>query len=58
MLTQLVISAVNLDVSSPTPSLKVLDSVEANSVALHLPPEEGINQVGDSNKVINSNSCQ
>ena len=35
------------------PSVKVMDPLEASSSALHLPPEEGINQVIKSEKVIN-----
>ena len=39
-------------------SMTVLDPVESNSEALQLPPKEGINQVGDSSKVRNSNILQ
>ena len=39
-------------------SVKVMDPYEASSEALHLPPEEGIYQVGKSAKVINYQSWQ
>ena len=39
-------------------SLKGMDPYEASSTALNLPPEEWINQVGDSDKVRNSISWQ
>ena len=50
--------AVDLDESSSMPSVKGMDPDNASSAALHLPPEEGINQVGDSSKVRNSISWQ
>ena len=40
------------------PSLKGVDPVKASSEALHLPPEEWINQVGESTKVRNSKIWQ
>ena len=36
------------------PSVKGIDPYEASSEDYHLPPAEGINQVGDSAKVSNS----
>ena len=57
-LTQPEISAINLDESSSIPSVKLMDTVEAISEDIHLPPELGINQVGESEKVRNSISCQ
>ena len=38
--------------------MKAMDSVEVSSAALYLPPEVGINQVGESDKVSNSISCK
>ena len=40
------------------PSVKVMDRYEASSSALHLNPEKWTNQVGESDKVIISNSWQ
>ena len=53
-LTQPEISAVNRDELSSMPSVKGLDKIEASSAALHIPPEVGINKVGESNNFINS----
>ena len=39
-------------------SVKVMDTFEASSEALHLPPEKCINQVVESTKVRNSNGWQ
>ena len=50
--------AVNIDESSPIPSVKGMDTDEASSAALNLPPEEGITKLGDSDKVRNSSSWQ
>ena len=36
------------------PSVEVMNPLEASSSALHLPPGVGINQVIESEKVINS----
>ena len=38
------------------PSMKGIDPYEASSATLHLPPEVGINQLGESAKLINSRS--
>ena len=51
-------SSVNLDESSYRPSVKGMDPVESSSASLHLPPEVGINQVGESDNVSNSRSWQ
>ena len=48
------ISAINLDETSYMPSVEVVDPVEASSEACRLPPEVGINQVGEIDKVGNS----
>ena len=47
---------VNIDESSFISTVKGLYLVEASSEDLHLPPEVGINQVGESAKVINYKS--
>ena len=52
------ISDVNLYESSSMASVKGMDPVEASSEALSFPPEVGINQVGESDKVSSSSSCQ
>ena len=57
-LNQLKISAFDLDESSFITSVKGLDPVEASSSDIHLTSEEGINQVGESAKVINPTSCK
>ena len=57
-LTQPKISAVNLDESSSIPNVKGMDPDGASSTDIHLPPEEGINQVVDSAKVRNYRSCK
>ena len=49
-------SVVNIDESSASPSVNVINPVEASSVDLRLDPEVGINQVGESYKVRNSSS--
>ena len=51
-------SDVNICESSSMPSVKGMDPEEASSADLHLPPEEGINQFGESAKVSNPRSCQ
>ena len=38
--------------------VKVMDPVDSSSVAIHLPPEVGINQVVESDKVRNSTRWQ
>ena len=40
------------------PSVEGMDTVEASSSVLCLPSEEGINQLDESTKVSNSNSCK
>ena len=40
------------------PIVNIMDIDKTSSAALHLHPEEGINQVGESYKVSNSRSCQ
>ena len=50
-LTQPDSSAVNIDESSSMPGVEGVDPVEASSAALHLPPEVGINQVSESEKL-------
>ena len=47
-------SPINIYESSSIPIVKGMDPYEASSTALHLPTEEWINQVGDSEKVRNS----
>ena len=49
-------SDVNLYESSSMTSVKGMDPVEANLSALHIPPEVGINQVVEIDKVRNSSS--
>ena len=44
-------SAINIDESSSIPSVKDMDLDVASLAALHLPPEERINQVVDNYKV-------
>ena len=58
MLDQFYSSAVNIDKSKSMPSVKGMDPDEASLVALCLPPEEGISQVGETEKVIDSISSQ
>ena len=55
-LNQLDSSCVNLNESSPIPSVKGMDPLEASSEALRLHPEVGTNQVGEIDKVSNSSS--
>ena len=40
------------------PSVKGMNPVETSLSALYIPPEVGINQVGESDKVVNSISWQ
>ena len=47
---------VNLDESSHMTSVKGMDPAEASSAALHLSPASDIKQVGENEKVSNSNS--
>ena len=49
-------SFVNLDKSSSMPIVNVLGQVETSSSSLHLPSEEGINQVVAIDRVSNSTS--
>ena len=51
-------SSINLDESSSRTSVKVMDPEEASLSALQLPPEVGINEVCESDKVSNSRSWQ
>ena len=49
-------STVNLYELSSRKIVKGMDIYEATSADLHLPPEVGIHQVGESDKIINYSS--
>ena len=55
-LAQTDISAVNIDEYPSMPSVNGMDQVKTSSADFHLPPEVGINQVGENDKVRNSRS--
>ena len=52
------ISYVNIYESLSVPSVKGMDPYESISAALHLPPEESINKLGNSTKVRKSRICK
>ena len=56
MLTQPNSSAENLDKSSSMPIIKARDTEEASLATINLPPENGINQMGEISKAIKSRS--